>query len=56
MYSRIIDFLNRHNQIYSRQFGFRKSHSTVHALINIVERIRQRLDQGEFACGVFVDL
>ena len=56
MYSRIIDFLNQHNQIYTRQFGFRKSHSTVHALINIAEHIRQKLDQGEFACGVFVDL
>jgi len=46
MYSHLIDFLNQHKQIYSRQFGFRKSHSTIHTLINIVE----------FACGVFVDL
>ena len=56
MYSRLVSFLNAHNQIYSRQFGFRKSHSTVHTLINIVERIRESLDNGEFACGVFVDL
>ena len=44
------------NQIYTKQFGFRKAHSTIDTLINITERIRERLDKGEFACGVFVDL
>ena len=56
MYSRIINFLNHFNQIYTRQFGFRKAHSTTNTLINIVERIRECLDKGEFACGVFIDL
>ena len=56
MYSRLFTFLNLHNQLYCRQFGFRKSHSTMHTLINIVERIRESLDKGEYACGVFVDL
>ena len=56
MYSRLMDFLNHFNQIYTRQFGFRKAHSTINTLINIVERIRKCLDNGEFACGVFVDL
>ena len=56
MYSRLMSFLNHFNQIYSRQFGFRKAHSTINTLINIVERIRESLDVGKFACGVFVDL
>lgn len=56
MYSRMISFINRHRIFFNRQFGFRKSHSTSHALLNIVERIRQSLDEGNFACGVFVDL
>ena len=51
MYSCLMSFLNRFDQIYTRQFGFRKAHSTV-----IVERIRKSLDKGEFACGLFVDL
>ena len=55
-YSRVMSFLNRFNQIYSKQFGFRKAHSTIDTLINITERIRERLDEREFACGVFVDL
>ena len=42
--------------IYSLQFGFRKKHSTNHALIDITETIRQALDNKKFACGIFVDL
>jgi len=28
----------------------------MNTLINIVERIRESLDKGKYACGVFVDL
>ena len=56
MYSRIIKFLENSKCIYSLQFGFRQQHSTNHALINISENIRNALDSGQFACGIFVDL
>ena len=42
--------------IYSLQFGFRKKHSTNHALVEIRESIRQALDNKKIACGIFVDL
>ena len=41
--------------IYTHQYGFRKSHSTTHALISITEQIRKALDNKDFAVGVFVD-
>lgn len=56
MYSRVISFLEANNVIYSRQFGFRKSYSTTHALISMIERLRKCLDDGNVAIGVFVDL
>ena len=56
MYSRLYNFLENHKVLYGRQFGFRKSHSTINTLLNIVERIRKSLDEGYLACGVFVDL
>ena len=56
MYSRVISFLEKYNCIYQLQFGFRQKHSTNHALINITENIRNALDSGKFACGIFVDL
>ena len=36
--------------------AFAKKYSTNHALLNIVERIREKLDNKTFACGVFIDL
>jgi len=56
MYSRLSNFLDKYKVLYSRQYGFRKSHSTTHTILNIIERIRQNLDKGQFACGTFVDL
>ena len=38
------------------QFGFRKKHSTEHALLSIIEEVRKNLDNGIYSCGVFVDL
>ena len=36
--------------------AFNKKYSTTHALINLIESIRQSLDEGSFDCGIFVDL
>ena len=41
---------------YSLQFGFRERHSTNHALISMTETIRNTIDNGNYGCGVFIDL
>ena len=56
MYKRLHTFLNKNNDIYNLQFGFRQKYSTSHALINITENIRNALDDGNIGCEVFVDL
>ena len=56
MFSRLYNFLSIHNCIYNLQFGFRKNHSTSHALVSLTEEIRNALDNNSFACGVFIDL
>ena len=56
MYSRLYSFLNIYNCLSELQFGFRTKHSTSHALISITEKIREALDTGHFACGIFIDL
>ena len=56
VHSRVYEFLEHFQCIYSLQFGFRKKHSTNHALIDITETIRQALDKKKHVCGVFVDL
>ena len=56
MYSRLYSFLELNKSISDLQFGFRTNHSTSHALLSLTERIREALDTGNFACGVFIDL
>ena len=40
LYSRLIKFVDKSNILYKYQFGFRKKHSTEHALIELVDQIR----------------
>lgn len=54
-YQRLYSFLEMNNILYPQQYGFRNFHSTNHALIEITEKIRQAIDQGEFTCGIFLD-
>ena len=56
MYERLNEFLEINNVIHSLQFGFRRKHSTAHALISLTERIKQTIDDGNYDCGIFIDL
>ena len=56
MSNRVYKFLDDQKCIYDLQFGFRKKHSTNHALIEITETIRKALDDKKYACGIFIDL
>ena len=56
VHSRLISYLDNFNALYRKQYGFRKKHSTAHALISLTEQIRKSLDNGQFSCGVFIDL
>ena len=55
LYNCLYKFLETNNLIYSLQFGFRQKHSTSHARIHQTNKIREQLDKGNFACGIFVD-
>ena len=56
MHKRLYGFFEDQGLIYKYQYGFRKNHSTTHALIDLTEDIRQTIDRNQFACGVFIDL
>ena len=56
MHKRVYEFLEEQGSIYENQFGFRKLHSTTHALIDLTEDIRQAIDNNKYSCGVFIDL
>ena len=56
MYNHLIDFIDDNNILSKHQFGFRKNHSTNHAVIALVDKISTALDMGKVAIGCFIDL
>ena len=50
------DFLILNSIFYVSQFGFQKGRSTSHSLIEIVENIRDCMDNKMYGCGIFIDL
>ena len=48
--------MNVNDLLYSRQFGFRKKHSTTDAVVNFVGEVLSAFDGGYTALSVFVDL
>ena len=52
----LIDFLDSNNLLYKYQFGFRKSHSTSHAIITLVHKVPRALDTGKFVVGLYLDI
>ena len=56
MYNRIKVFIEKHQLLYSSQYGYRQAHSTEHAILDMVETIRTNMDKRRSSCGVFIDL
>ena len=56
MCHRLCEFLQKYNILYDFQFGFRKNHSTILALIEVVDTIYENLDNHEYGIGVYLDL
>ena len=55
MYNRLLSFINKHEVLYSFQFGFRSSHSPELALIYLTDKISNALENGEYVLGLFLD-
>ena len=55
MYDRLISYMLKHNILFEYQLGFQKGKSTHMALITLVDRITEALDNGDYVVGVFLD-
>ena len=47
IYNRLINFLNLHNILYSKQFGFHNNHLTSLALIDLINNISSAINTNE---------
>ena len=55
VYNRLISYINDNKLLYEYQFGFQKGKSTHLAIMMLVDKITEALDQGESVVGVFLD-
>ena len=56
IYTRIYDFLVAKNVLYEKQFGFRRNHSTSHAINYSIKYIADKIEQKKHVIGIFLDL
>ena len=56
VYTRLSSFLEKHQTSTKFQFGFRPKHSTIHAILLILDKIQKAIEAGNYSCGVFLDL
>ena len=56
LHRNLMKFLKRHNILFMYQFGYRKLHSTTIALIEITDKIKKLLDEGNYVIGIYLDL
>ena len=55
MYKRLVEFLEKQHILYSKQFGFRKKHSTYMPIMLLVDKLVRAMEKGEFVLGIFLD-
>ena len=56
VYNQVISFLHKQNFFCKYQFGFRKNHSTLHAISLLTENITDAFENKEQILGIFFDL
>ena len=56
VHQQLYEFMLKESIIYESQFGFQKGRSTLHSLVEIVENIRNCMEQSNYGCGIFIDL
>ena len=56
MYNRLIKFIEINKILSNQQYGFRKKRSTEHAIIEIIDKISKRIDEGNYTIGIFLHL
>ena len=55
MYSRLHSFLQEQNILINNQFGFRRLHSSYMALMFMMDKITNAIDNGDYVIGIFLD-
>ena len=56
MYNRLYKCLTDQKVLHPQEFGFRKGHSTEHAIVQFVDQIYKSFENDKYIVGIFIDL
>ena len=56
VFNRVYSFIHKNKALFPSQYGFRKKHSTEHALLEVQNRISNMLANKLWASGICMDL
>ena len=56
MCKRLMQFILKHNLLFQGQYGFIRGRSTEQAMIEIIYRITEAIENKQFSLGIFLDL
>ena len=56
IYDRLYNYFTSQGILYEKQFGFRKNHSTSHALNGSIDYIKTAIENKNHVLGIFIDL
>ena len=56
VYRRLTSFLEHTKVLSDCQFGFRPKHSTIHAILLIIDKIQKAIESRNYSLGIFLDL
>ena len=51
MLKRLLNFINKNDILYNKQFGFRHLHSTLHATLSIIDNIQKAVEKTSLFVG-----
>ena len=55
IHKQLTNFFDTNDTLNSSQYGFRRKHSTLHALINAAENLYHSIDNKHYTLGIFID-
>jgi retron-type reverse transcriptase len=55
VYNQVFSFIEKQKIIFEYQFGFRKGHSTEHAILETIEYLKTAIDENKVTCAIFLD-
>ncbi|CAH2089374.1 unnamed protein product [Euphydryas editha] len=56
MHQRLCNFLNSNSYLFQGQYGFRSKSNTLTATIDLITKLKTKIDQKHVAVGIFIDL